>query len=146
MQDLTLDETLLARKHGYKCFLGMHGIVSKGYHADNGRFADEGFCDDHNGQTFCFAVLEAIIRMDSTLGARTLLLHAKYMLPEYINIILWPFALIYYEDRMNNLVHCANGWTPHQALLVLDAVPSRTSTLLAVLVMFCTIACNQATQ
>jgi hypothetical protein len=44
MQDLTLDETLLA-KHGYEHFLAMHGIISKEYHADNGCFADKGFCD-----------------------------------------------------------------------------------------------------
>jgi hypothetical protein len=44
-----------------------------------------------------------------TLGARTLLLHAKRKLPEYISTILWPFALKCTEDRLNNLVHQADG-------------------------------------
>ncbi len=42
MRDLTLSETLLA-KHIYECFLAMHRIVSKGYHADHGHFADKYF-------------------------------------------------------------------------------------------------------
>jgi hypothetical protein len=35
MRDLTLDE-MIAAKHGYECYLGLLGIKSKGYHADNG--------------------------------------------------------------------------------------------------------------
>ena len=66
MQDLTLEETLLV-KHGYECFLAMHGIISKGCHADNGCFADKGFGDDSSKmvKSFCFVVLEAIISMAS---------------------------------------------------------------------------------
>jgi hypothetical protein len=45
------------------------------------------------------------------------------MLPEYITTILWHFAFKCYEDRMNNLVHCADGWNHHPALLGLDAAP-----------------------
>jgi hypothetical protein len=56
MRDLTLDETIAA-KHGYEHFLHLHGIQSKAYHADNGRFRDQGFRDDcmQNNQiiTFC---------------------------------------------------------------------------------------------
>ena len=56
MRDLTLDE-MIAAKHGYERFLHLHGILSKAYHADNGRFADQGFRDDcmQNNQiiTFC---------------------------------------------------------------------------------------------
>ncbi len=44
------------------------------------------------------------------------------MLPAYISTILWPFALKCTEDRMNNLVHCADGRTPHQALTGLDPI------------------------
>jgi hypothetical protein len=42
------------------------------------------------------------------------------MLPEYILTILWPFALKCSEDRLNNLVHCADGWTPFQTITSLD--------------------------
>ena len=58
---------------------------------------------------------------DLTFGARALLLHAKHALPEYITAILWPFVLKCYEDKINNLVHCADKRAPYQALLGLDA-------------------------
>ncbi len=45
------------------------------------------------------------------------------MLQEYITTILRHSALKCYEDRMNNLGYCANGWTPYQAILGLDAAP-----------------------
>jgi hypothetical protein len=44
------------------------------------------------------------------------------MLPEYISTILWSFALKCTEDQMNNLVHCADGWTPYQELKGLDPI------------------------
>jgi hypothetical protein len=56
MQDLTLAEMLPA-KHAYEKFLTLLGINSKGYHADNGQFADKGFQDDctlsNQTITFC---------------------------------------------------------------------------------------------
>jgi hypothetical protein len=39
-----------------------------------------------------------------------------------ISTILWPFALKRSEDWMNNLVQCADGWTPYQALTGLDPI------------------------
>jgi hypothetical protein len=129
MRDLTLDETLLA-KEAYERFLHSNGVSAQSYHADNGRFADKGFQDDckRNNQTITFCgvgahhqngIAERKIK-DITLGGRTLLLHAKRMLPEYISTILWPFAIKCYEDRMNNLVHRADGRTPYQTLASLD--------------------------
>ncbi len=114
MQNLTLEETLLA-KHAYEHFLSSIGVTAKTYHADNGRFADQGFQDDCNLSnqviTFCgvgshhqHGITKCKIK-ELTLGARTLLLHAKWMLPEYVSTILWPFALKCTEDRLNNLVH-----------------------------------------
>jgi hypothetical protein len=52
--------------------------------------------------------------------ACTLLLHAKHMLPEYISTIMWPFELKCAEDRLNNLVHCADGQRPYQTIAGLD--------------------------
>ena len=43
MRDLTLDETILA-KHAYKQFLSTLDVTLKAYHADDGPFADKGFC------------------------------------------------------------------------------------------------------
>ncbi len=114
MQNLTLEETLLA-KHDDECFLSSIGVTAKAYHADNGCFADQGFRDDCNLSnqviTFCGVsshhqngIAEPKTK-ELTLGARTLLLHAKRMLPEYISTILWPFALKCAKDRLNNVVH-----------------------------------------
>ena len=86
MKDLTLAETLLA-KHAYEKYLASLGVKSKAYHADNARFADNGFQDDcvlsNQTVTFCGVVshnqnviAERKIK-DITLGDRTLLLHAK---------------------------------------------------------------------
>ena len=102
MRDFTLDK-MIAAKHGYERFLNSHGILSKAYHADNGRFVDQGFRDDctQNNQiiTFCAigshhqnGITEKKIK-DLILCTWTMLLHAKRMLPEYISTILWPFAL-----------------------------------------------------
>jgi len=113
MKDLTLSEPILAN------FLASLGIESKAYHADNGCFADKGFRDDctSSNQTITFCgvgshhqngLAERKIK-DITLGSRTLLRHAKNMFPEYISTILWPFAVKCYEDRLNNLVHRADG-------------------------------------
>ncbi len=84
------------------------GIDSKAYHAYNGRFADKGFWDDcalsNQTITFCCVgshhqngIAEQKIK-DITLGGRTLLLHAKCMLPEYISTILWLFTIKCYKD------------------------------------------------
>ena len=132
MRNLTLEETLLA-KDAYERFLNSNGVSVQAYHADNGRFADKGFRDDckSNNQTITFCgvgghhqngIAERKIK-DLTLGGRTLLLHAKRMLPEYITTILWPFAIKCHEDQINNLVHRADERTPYQILLDLDASP-----------------------
>jgi hypothetical protein len=49
------------------------------------------------------------------------------MFLEYISTILWPFAIKCYEDRLNNLVHRADGHTPYETLASLDAAPINTS-------------------
>ena len=47
MQDLTLDETLLS-KEAMENAMAQAGRYVKHYHADNGRFADNGFIDAIN--------------------------------------------------------------------------------------------------
>ncbi len=49
------------------------------------------------------------------------------MFPKYIFTILWPFAIKCYEDRLNNLVHHADGRTPYKTLASLDAAPINMS-------------------
>jgi hypothetical protein len=55
------------------------------------------------------------------LGAWTFLLNAKQMLPEYISTIFWPFSLKCAEDRLNNLVHQADGCIPYEKIANLDS-------------------------
>jgi hypothetical protein len=136
MQNLSLEETILA-KHGYERFLAAIGVTAKAYHADNGRFADKGFCDECTSSnqviTFCGVsshhqngIAEQKIK-ELTLVACTLLLHAKCMLPEYISMIMWPFALKCAEDRLNNLVHQGDGQTPYQTIAGLDSTKIKMS-------------------
>ncbi len=82
---------------------------------------------------------------DITLGRRTLLLHAKRMLPEYISTILWPFGIKCYEDQMKNLTFQADGHTPFETLAGLNSTPVNhlTFTPLAVHAMSWIIIFNQ---
>ena len=47
MRDMTLDETLLA-KSAWEKVIAQAGHMVKHYHADNGRFDDNGFIDSIN--------------------------------------------------------------------------------------------------
>ena len=132
MRNLTLDEIILA-KNAYERLLHSIWVIAKLYHADNGRFVDKGFIDEcKSGNqmiTFCGVgshhqngIAERKIK-SLTLEGRTLLLHAKIMLPEYISTILWPFAVKCYEDRMNHLIYRLDGRTPYKTLANLQASP-----------------------
>jgi hypothetical protein len=46
--------------------------------------------------------------------------------PKYIFTVLWPFAVKCYKDRLNSLVHHADGRTPYKTLASLDAAPINT--------------------
>jgi hypothetical protein len=43
------------------------------------------------------------------------------MLPEYISMILWPFALKCCKDWLNNPTHHADGQTPYQTIAGLES-------------------------
>jgi hypothetical protein len=49
------------------------------------------------------------------------------MFPEYISTILLPFAVKCYEDRIDHLVHQADGCTPFKTLASLDSAPIKVS-------------------
>ena len=79
------------------------GRYVKHYHADNGRFADNGFIDDINTKDqkiiFCGVgahhqngIIENRNKM-LTLGARTLLLQGMRMWPTMIDSIFWLFTM-----------------------------------------------------
>jgi hypothetical protein len=64
MRDFTLDETLMA-KTAWEKILMQAGRVVKHYHADNGRFADNGYLDSSIIKTrkLLSVELERIMRM-----------------------------------------------------------------------------------
>ncbi len=49
------------------------------------------------------------------------------MLPEYISTIHWPFALKCAKDRLNNLVHQADGQIPYETIANLDSSKIKVS-------------------
>ena len=102
MQDLTLDETLLAKESMEKV-MAQAGRYVKHYHADNGRFSDNGFINANNtkDQKITFfgvgahhqnGIVENKNKM-LTLGARTLLLHGMRMWPTMIDSMFLPFSM-----------------------------------------------------
>jgi hypothetical protein len=112
MQDLSLDETLLA-KSSFERQANDGGVSIESYRADNGRFADAGFQkavkDANQSITFCAVgahhqngIVERRIK-ELTLVSRTLLLHAKRHWPDYITTMMWLFALKEAAIRLNRL-------------------------------------------
>ena len=96
MRDLSLTETLLSKSSMEKVMAQAGGTV-KHYHADNGRFSDNGFIDAVNGKDqkikFCGVgahhqngIIENKNKVLTT-GGRTLLLHGRRMWPNMIDEI-----------------------------------------------------------
>ena len=121
MQDASGDSTLEA-KNAFERNCMLRNVVPRGYHADNGRYAENTFKQDcvNKNQTLTFCgvgahhqngVAESKIKQ-LTLSSRTMLLHAQRHWPEYITTMLWPFALLAAADRMNHLHIDINGVTP----------------------------------
>ena len=99
---ITSAETILA-KQSFECFARDHRVKILHYHADNSRFADNGFiqaCKDNNqGLTYCGVnthfqngMAEKWIRDLQDL-ARTMLLFAVHKWPQLLSMALWPYAL-----------------------------------------------------
>lgn len=121
MTEATGAETLAAKK-SFEHASSIRGVHIRHYHADNGRFAESEFTNDCKEKiqklTFCGVgahhqngVAENMIKQ-LTLTARTILLHAQRMWPEYITSMMWPLALLSAADRLNNLHIDLNGETP----------------------------------
>jgi hypothetical protein len=77
-----------------------------------------------------------MVLLNTRSNAQTLLLHAKRMLPEYISMILWPFALKYAEDGLNNLVHQADGCTPYQTIASFETSKIKLSDFMHLMLVF----------
>ena len=99
---ITSAETVLA-KQSFERFARDHGVKILHYHANNRRFADNGFiqaCKDNNqGITYCGVnthfqngITEKRIR-DLQEQARTMLLFAVHKWARILSMALWPYAL-----------------------------------------------------
>ena len=121
MRNSSQEETLAAKK-AYEILAGTHDVTIKRYHADNGRYAEEGFHDAvkaaNQELTFCGVgahhqngIAKSHVKI-ITLAGRTLLLHAKRMWPEAITTMLWPLSLKATDDCHNELSLNEAGSTP----------------------------------
>ena len=115
-------ESTLNAKHSFESMNSDFGVSIKSYHADNGRFAEKSFRDDisncQQSISFCGVgshhqngIIERHIGL-LTSGARTTLLHAQRSWPEAITTLLWPFAWLETEFRMNHLHLNSEGKSP----------------------------------
>ena len=98
----TSAETVLA-KQSFERFARDHGVKTIHYHADDGRFADNGFiqaCKDNN-QGISYRGVNAHFQngvtgkriWDLQEQARTMLLFAVNKWPRMLSMALWPYAL-----------------------------------------------------
>ena len=106
--------------------MAQSGWTIKHYHADNGRFSDNGFIDAVNGKyqkiTFCGVgahhqngIIENKNKILTT-GGRTLLLQGRRMWPNMIDEMFWPFAIKALSERLNSLQVDLTGQTPESIL------------------------------
>ena len=128
-EDLSMDSMLNA-KLDYERRANAFGISIKGYHADNGRFADAAWRDSCFAlqQSFQFCgigshhqngIAERRIR-DLSDATRASLLHAIQHWPDGVSKNLWPFALKY-ACNIHNKVRSNDGHTPEE---IFSGMPS----------------------
>jgi hypothetical protein len=103
LQEILTSADTVEAKEAFEAFSRNMGVRIQHYHADNGRFADNGFTNAvrQKQQTIYFCgvnahfqngIAEKRIR-DLQEQARTMLLHAKSRWPKGVSIHLWPYAL-----------------------------------------------------
>ncbi|KAL7550148.1 hypothetical protein ACHAWF_013389 [Thalassiosira exigua] len=137
MHEFTLEETLLA-KAAWENVLLQAGRKVKHYHADNGRFADNGFVDACNNKdqtlTLCGVAAHyqnGIVENKNTIltqGTHTLFLNGMRMWPQMVDSMLWPFAFKAMTERLNSLQVNLDGSTAKSLLHDLEPqkVPVKT--------------------
>ena len=116
-------ETIKA-KHSFERDAIRHGIIVKGYRADNSVYRTQAFRDDIEkfGQNLQFCgvgahhqngIAERGIRTVST-AARAIMLHALIHWPEHVSLDLWPFAIKYAVYLWNRLPRGKSGLSPSE--------------------------------
>ena len=110
-REASLEETLEA-KRAFERYAHSMGITIQAYHADNGIFKAKGWVEacTNQGQPLTFSGVgahhtngkaERRIRELQEM-ARTALIHANKRWPEAIAAYLWPYAVRYSNDCINN--------------------------------------------
>ena len=113
-------------KEAMEKVMAQSGRSVKHYHADNGRFSDNGFVDAVNRKsqnlTFCGVgahhqncIIENKNKVLTT-GARTLFLHGIIMWNQIIDNMFWPFLMKYVANQLNSLQVDILGRTPESIL------------------------------
>ena len=129
---LTSEETVLA-KHAFERYARDRGVRIQHYHADNGRFADNGFirdCQAHGqGLTYCGVnahfqngIAEKKIR-DLQEQTRTMLLYAIGKWPRMLNIHLWPYALRTANAAINAIPTIKDQRSPEEIFSGVEVMP-----------------------
>ncbi len=100
------------------------GVKVSHYHADNGRFADNGFLGDvaRNNQTISFCGVNAHFQngraekriRDLQEDARTVIIHTRQRWPRAIAAALWPYALRNCNDIRNSIKSRGKDASPLQ--------------------------------
>ena len=112
MRDLTLNETLLSKEATEKV-MAQAGRYVKQYHADNGRFTDNGFINaiKTKDQNITFGGVgdhhqNGIIGNKNkmlTLGDCNILHHGMQMCPTMIYSMFWPFSMKAVAEMNNKM-------------------------------------------
>ena len=134
MQDASSDSTIEAKRVSEREAMS-RGIDIRGYHADNGRYAEHYFIEDCKEKSqslnYCGVddhhqngIAEAKIKQ-LTLSDRTMILHAQRYCPEYITTLLWPFVLLVAADHINNLHIDLERQTPDMKFPKVGGLPTR---------------------
>jgi hypothetical protein len=131
-QQLSSEETVKA-KAAFEAYSRSVGVKIEHYHADNGRFADNGFLEavaaSNQSISFCgvnahfqSGIAEKRIR-DLQDAARTQILHAKHRWSNAIEPSLWPYAIRQANSVHNSTTDINGGPSPLESFASLEVKP-----------------------
>jgi hypothetical protein len=130
---MTSEETLKS-KLAFEKFALSHGVHTKHYHADNGRFKDNLFTKsiENKGQTTSFCGVGAHHQngiAEKRIGdlqrrATALLLHAQRRWPDAINTHLWTYAIRAANDSRNYTPTNESDASPMSRFCTTSSIPT----------------------
>jgi GAG-pre-integrase domain len=122
-KQLTSEETVQG-KIAFEKFCEARGVTVKHYHADNGRFADNGFVNhvSKNRQSISYCGVNAHFQngmaekriRDLQDQTTTMLMHDEAKWPDVISSNLWPYALREANETLNATPNKVTGQVANQ--------------------------------